>query len=239
MSNVITQVFQQYRDLRLNGSKFFYYSYGKLDVRFQSIERDNYGSSIREALGEGKFDLKVRVHFSELEDLFQTKRIQKRDIEKMKQDLIRNSHFEIVTDEITDVFFIYERISINTRQKYIDVYFNEYAIILHELTSGYPFTKIIFEDVMHLSSKYQINLYTYAMTILRKGGGIITRDIDDLREILAKDNNSDDYVFLNRFVTTPAKEISDNKDIGIVVNTKREGRNVHIRVNNKKEWNNG
>lgn len=233
--NVMSQVFQQYRDLRLNGSKFFYYSYARLDMKLQRLEKDSYGKDIREVLQDGMADLKVRVHFDEIKELLQVDRLQRRDLDNMKKDLIANSHFEIVTNEITDIFFIYERITINSKEKYIDVFFNDYAIILHDITNGNPFTKIIFDDIIQLSTKYQMNLYTYAMTVLRKGGGIITRNIDDLREILANGNNSNDYVFVNRFITTPAKEITSNNNIGIRIKVQKKGNNIQIAVNNKKE----
>ena len=227
-----TEVLQQYRDLSVKGHKFFHYTYGLLDIKLQSIEK-NIFEDIKSELSKGAFDLNVRVKYEELKELFQIQRVKKRDIDSLLKNIEENSTITLSGDGIITKLFIYKRITVNTKEQYMEVEFNEDAISLFELIRLPPYTRINFNDIVAIDTKYQMNMYLYAMTILRSGGGIVTISIEHLKEILAKDNVLDNNNFVHRFVIKPSDEITNNKDISINIVATRRKNNIIISVHRK------
>lgn len=233
--NMVSQVLQQYRDISINSNKLFFYAYGKLDVKLQAIEKDSHNVEVRDLVETEVVDLKVRINHSELRELFNREEIRKRDIDIILKYLTDNAFIKLYDkeNEREEIIFIYDRIRVEGRSQYIEVFFNESAITLFENIRRQSYAKINFHDVVHLSTKYQMNLYLYALTILRGNSGVITMNKENLRYILSPDSIIDDNSFIHRFIMVPSKKITNNDNISISVYAEREGDNITIRVYKK------
>lgn len=232
--NMATQVLKQYRDLSLKSNKVFHYSYGRLDIKLQSIIKDN-EVPLPEVLDGEVVDLTVRLTYPEIKSLLGINRVRLRELETIVNNLEENSTFVLEYDNTITRFFLYKRITIHTKDKYIEVEFNENAVTFFELLRVLPYSRLEFEEIVLLETKYQMNLYLYAITILRGYRGVLSINIENLRDILAKESTIDNNNFYHRFVSKPAKEINNLQGINLEIQTQREGSNVNIIVNKNKE----
>lgn len=231
--HMLSNLLQQYRDLSVNGSKFFYYSYAKLDIKLQSMLKateTNY-SEVEELSCIN--DLVVNISYDELKALTNRKRMDKRDIKNMIKDIKNNSSFTMEYDGKIKIMFIYDTILIDTEERRVTVIFNSNVIRLFESIRENPYVEINFNDILELDTKYQINLYLYLLTILRGKSGNIQISIEKLRDILARHSSVDNNNFVHRFVMKPAKEINNKENVLISTNLNRQGKNIHIKVERK------
>lgn len=226
--HMLTQVLKQYRELTLNSNKFFYYSYGKLDVKLQSVLKVS-GQSYQE-IEFTTCSLIVKVDFEELKKLFDCNRIQKRDLNNIVKNIKSNSSISLECDGKTDIVFIYDRISIDSKEKVIEIEFNDHAIELFSAIRELPFSNIDFEDIINLKTKYQINLYLYAITLLRGKKGKVVISKEKIRDILCKDSTIDDYNFIHRFIKKPSVEITKNSNVKLNILASRKNNNIEMEV---------
>ena len=232
--HMLSKLLQQYRDLSINGSKFFYYRYAKLDIKLQSMlkaTKTNY-DEVEELSCIN--DLVVNISYDELKTLTNRKRMDKRDIKNMIKDIKNNSSFTMEYDGKIKIMFIYDTILIDTEERRVTVICNSNVIRLFKSIRENPYVEINFNDILELDTKYQINLYLYLLTILRGKSGNIQISIEKLRDILARHSSVDNNNFVHRFVTKPAKEINNKENISIATNLNRQGKNIHIKVERKK-----
>lgn len=231
--HMLSEILQQYRNLNLNSNKFFYYSYGKLDIKLQAIVKDN-NVSIEEVEDLSCIeDLEVNVSFEELAELLKREKMYKRDFNNLIKSIRENSSFMVTTEEGEEIFFIYEHLTIDKINKRIVVEFNQQAIRLFQIIRVNQFCNIDFSDIMNIKSKHQMNLYLYCLTVLRGNKGSIKIAIEKLRGILAGETLIDDYNFVYRFINKPSKEITENKDINLSIKANREGKNMVLNVERK------
>ncbi|RDY22407.1 replication initiation protein [Romboutsia maritimum] len=232
--NMLRQVLQQYRELTFNSNKFFYYSYGKLDIKIQAILKSSNKTyeDIEDLISIDDL-LNISISFDELTILFGCKRIETKTLNNIIKNISNNSSM-IINNEFEDetyILFVYKGVTIDRKNKSIHIEFNDDAIRLFENIRTMPFCRIDFEDILNLENKYQMNLYLYALTILRGSEGVITMKIENLRNILGENSVIDDYNFINRFITKPAKEITENNNINLDIHIVRAKSNIKIRVN--------
>jgi len=240
---MVKQIMQQYRDLSLNGNKFFYYSYGKLDMKIQSILKEKEISNEDAEQVEMFVPLSINIDYEELKTLLGVDRIEKRTTNNLKKSIKENSTFNIYVEEdgVSEdrTMFIYDEIIFDNYNRKVMVDFNSKVIDLFIAIRNLPYANIIFTDMLHVENKYQINLYLYAITLLRGNKGSIQISVENIRSILGDESQIDDYNFITRFVNKPANEITVNKEISIDINTSRVGDNILINVSKNKENSNG
>jgi len=230
---MIKQVMQQYRDLTLNGNKFFYYSYAKLDVKIQSVLKKRKEKYQDAEFVEVVMPLEITIDYTELKKLLKVKRIENELIDSIITNVSRNSSFVIRTEKETTLLFIYESIVFNSLNKNVRVKFTEDATNLFVKIREMPYSNIVFSDILNIKNKYQINFYLYAISILRGNAGKLRISIENIRKILGNYSQIDDYNFVHRFINKPAKEITENKDIKLKITTSRESNNILINVSKK------
>ena len=106
---MVSQVLQQYRDISLNSNKFFFYAYGKLDVKLQAINRDSRGDFLAGGEIDPRVELKVRISYPELKELLGKNEIRKRDVEKILDSITENGYLRLWNEEEQSdiIIFIY------------------------------------------------------------------------------------------------------------------------------------
>jgi len=231
---MLSEILQQYRKINLSGNKFFYYSYAKLDIKLQSIIRERHLEI--EDICEHTFEddeLTVNIEYDEILALLQRDRMVSRDYSRLINSIKDNSSFILKEGNITSLIFLYSMVKVDRDKRKITVEFNKNAVKLFQMIRENSFVNINFDEIMNIETKYQMNLYLYCLTLLRGNSGKIRISIDKLYDILAGDNALNDAVFMHRFITTPSKELNNNKKVNLLINCGRENNNVWIEVARK------
>lgn len=225
----MVEILQQYKSLNVNGSKFFYYSYGKLDMKIQAILKEN-DKTYEEVQDMDCLDLSINISYDEIKSLTKRNRIERRDIDNIIKDIKNNSMITLEDEDKIKLVSIYDCITIDKKSKRVIVEFNKNAVLLFQGIRQYAYSNIDFNDIVNLKNVYEVNLYLYAITILRGSKGVVNIKIDTLREILASDSKIDDYHFVSRFVNKPARSITNNEDIKLTIVPIRKNDIIHFNV---------
>lgn len=240
--HMIKEVLKQYRDLNLNSNKIFYYSYARLDIKLQALIAQE-GLSPKYLTENGdidaimeKSDLTVAISIDEIKKLTGRDRIERRDLNRIADNLSKNAWISLENDDKKEVVFLYSKIFINFTDKRIEITFNKHGIELFEMIRNNPYVNIDFNEIMNLETKYQMNLYLYALTVLRGNKGNIQISIDNMKDILSGETSKiNDYNFIRRFLTVPSEEINSNNNLNINIYATKNKNNINLLVEKKKK----
>jgi len=233
---MITQVVQQYKNLTTKGEKFFYYAYGKIDMKIQAVNKQleiTDTEEMKETIFDESNVNSVTITYEELKEILDIKRVDAYTLKGLKTQIKNNSSIEM-TNECGDneIIWIYNNVIFNSSKSKIEVHFNDKVIELFQQIRTMPYCNILVKDLSSLKNSYQLKLYLYSLPILRGNNGHVTKDISELRESLSE-STIDDYNFYSRFIKIPAENISKNKDLTFSIKTEKEGKKIKFSVYKK------
>ena len=232
---MLTEVVQQYKNLTSKSEKFFYYAYGKMDIKIQAIKKElhledanledmQYKMFIENELNS------IYVNYEEIQEVLKMNRINTTTLKGLETQLRKDSSIVVETEEgKRKTIFIYKSLEFDSKNKRIEVTFNEQVLLLFQQIRTQPYCNIIIKDLANLKDSYELKLYLYMLPMLRGNKGYVTKDIEEIR-VSISNSDIDDYNFYSRFIKKPSDRINKNKELTYGIKPERHGDKIKFNV---------
>lgn len=211
---VTKEYLRAYKPISINSIKLIYYAIAKAQCLAIGFRNSANGEcSIREVIENSD----IEITYKELKEYLSISKVTYRNISKS-------------IEELKEIGYL-EEVEIN-KNSIVPILSSEIIEMIVDVDQVKANNRVDLSVVRGFKKKYDINLYLYALTILRGNRGIITISIDNLKEILCGNETSQlDKMFYKRFVSDPKERI--NKQSDLLIATNREKDNIKLIVNKK------
>jgi hypothetical protein len=225
---MVSDVLKQFRDLTCKQNKLFYYAFAKFQIKILAIAKE---TECEFDEMEDYHDFTVNIPYSEIAELSNVKRVDRNNFADIKNKLLSSaSSIDYFDGDSVVTYMIYDNIRFDNVQRKIEVTFNDSVIKLLKDSTTLPYTNVLISDLQKIKGTKELNLFLYSLTIYREKNksGVVTMNINNLRNILSDNSQCEDKLFYFRFISNPIKKLNNIKGLSKHLKSDRDKQNIKL-----------